>query len=746
MLGYRNLYCDIAPISGRDDLIRIEKGRPLTWSQGSFALGGEMGRPPRPGETVLTLKGNLGPSSPANPTGWIELETSPSQNPLVSDIFLAGSRPLPSPHINCICRHPWHPDLLLAATQDNRLLFLDAALPANLNIVGQAELLYPLVSMAVSGPGVVALTGAGKPAILILDLDRTGRQVIGMTKAELTVGLAALAEDDGEYVWGLSPAGVVYKIHIYMKESSREASAVLEERCRLRGKALVSAGIHQMVLSIYRAMKNHDYSLWRLLAGRGAFRALACDGRFFWVTRARGRRRSSYVLSLHDFSGQLRQAFTTWPEASVSSLGFSHHGLMVVDREHSSYHRVHITDSMRLTAGGPVAGGNHPGYLTAGTGATAGIHDLCLLYVGGEGDRGIHRYDADQLRPLLGYVSAAGQVQDTFMDGFLLLAQYSPLLNGRALATDLKGPPSRREDWTALFDEYFCSQFNLAALDTCAGEIARQLNLGENGLKLKVVLAVPAPDPRCPDWDGRGKSLAEPQRRVDALAWAMRYLVERWGQAENRRLELTGFYYMDEQGRYDDPVLHAFPRLCRQYGLKSFAIPGLTSAWMTEFSRAGFDAVALQSSHAFRKPWGRPPKHWLKCAGRIAREYRMGMEVELPYNVLEPAGQAIVTDYLDMARVQGWAGAFKAYFQSYDLIYQLARSSDPACRRLYEELYQFSRRSRSREEPPVVLFQGAVPVEWEGSLGGEGRESCFRLNFEGHRGAVQIARLSIIQK
>jgi hypothetical protein len=169
-------------------------------------------------------------------------------------------------------------------------------------------------------------------------------------------------------------------------------------------------------------------------------------------------------------------------------------------------------------------------------------------------------------------------------------------------------------------------------------------------------------------------------------------------------------------------------------------------AWMTEFSRAGFDGIALQSSHAFRKPLGRPPKYGLKCAARIAREYRMGMEVELPYNVLEPAGQAIVRDYLDMAGIQGWAGGFKAYFQSYNLIYQLARSVDPACRRLYEDLYKFSRRSRIREEKPMVLFQGGLPVEWEGRISGEGGKGCFRLNIEGHRGDFQIGRLSVIKE
>ncbi len=746
-IGFEQLYCDIAPTAGRDELHLIKQGvRPLTWSQGAFSLGANLNNPHGPGEIGLGLRGQIRTQATVSPAGWIELETSLRGIPLVSDIFVAGSRPLPSPDITCICHHPVNPGLLLAATRDGRLLFLDSALSANLSITSQTMIPDPIVSMAASGTRVIALTGERQPAILIIVLDRTGHNVIDITKVNLTVGLVALAEDDAEHVWGLSPAGVICKIQICTGGVGQGARAVLTEQCRLRKKTVVSAGIQQMILSIYRAIRNRDYSLWRLFSGRGAFRALAYDGRSFWVVRTGGRRGSSYLLSLYDVSGNLLQAFTTWPEAAATGLGFSHHGLMMVDREHQLFHHAHITDSMLPVAGGPVAGGSHPGYLVAGTSATAGIHDLCLLYVGGEGSQRVHRYDTDKLRPLVGYDGATDQIEDAFMDGFLLLAQYSPLLNGRAFGTDLKGSPSRQEDWIALFDEYFHHSANLTALDACAGEMASRLPREAARFRLKVVLALPVPDPRCLDWDQKGTSLADPGRRLEVLTWAMQDLIGRWDRAQHRWLELAGFYYMNEQGSYDDPLLHAFPNLCRQYGLKSFAIPGITSTWMTEFSRAGFDGINLQSSHAFRKLLGRPPKYWLKCAARIAREYRMGMEVELPYNVLEPTGQAIVRDYLEMARIQGWAGGFKAYFQSYNLIYQLARSVDPACRRLYEDLYKFSRLSRSREEQPMVLFQGALPVEWEGTISGEGGESCFRLNIEGHRGDFQIDRLSVIKK
>ena len=56
----------------------------------------------------------------------------------------------------------------------------------------------------------------------------------------------------------------------------------------------------------------------------------------------------------------------------------------------------------------------------------------------------------------------------------------------------------------------------------------------------------------------------------------------------------------------------------------------------------------------------------------------MGVEIEIPYDVVDSlAGRQKVYDYLEMACIQGWAGAFKAYFQSYRLLQILAESSAP---------------------------------------------------------------------
>ncbi len=746
-----DLYCDIAPVMGRNNLTKLEDGTsPVVWQQGGFSVGGKMMGAANQGEITVSVKGRLHPAAGHAASGWIELETSRQIHPAILDAFLAGTQPLPSSDITAICRHPSRPDLLLAATADGHLLFLEADPTADLRIVAKEDMLAPAVSMVVSGTRIIALTAKPGQSLLILALDDSPLGIKAIDGIDLAIDLTALAEDEETSLWGLSGKGIIYKILIRGLDSpsspaGRKTTAVLKEQCRLGRTLLATAGIGQIALSFYRGVKNGDYSLWKLFSNRGVFRSIAFDGRYFWVSRTPRGRRSSYMLLLYDSSGDLLRAFPTWPEASVSYLNSFHNGLLVLDHEHDRCHRYHTVDSMQSVTGGSLAGSSHPGYLPAGTRETGGIRDLCLLYVGGEGNQKVHRYDSDMLKPLVGYISAQGRVQDVFMDGFLLLAQYSPLLNGRTFGTDLRGRPSRQEDWTALFDEYFHPYSNLQALDSCAGIVARQLQRGTAGFQLKIVLAVPTPDPRCTDWDGQGRSLNDQQHRVDAVAWAMQDLLGRWTRAQFEWLELVGFYYMDEQGSIDDEVLHSFPYLCRQNGLRSFAIPGLTSAWLTEFKRAGFDGIALQSSHAFRKPMGRPHDYWLKCAGRIARDFRMGMEVELPYNVSEPAGQRVLRDYLEMARIQGWAGVFKAYFQSYNLISQLASSPDPECRLLYDELYRFSRPGQAEDGRPEVLLGGFRRVDWRGTGKVEGGQKTFRLNIEGYPGDIEINQLSISQ-
>lgn len=733
---------DIAPRQGRHCLDKVMDSGDVVWMGTDFSLFGDIHSVRSEKPCLMKVQGKLLAQDEAMPRpGWIELETFPGdEEPTVEDLYLVGTRPLPGEDIICICRHPSSAAYILAVSAAGELLWLDSHILANLKIICRQPLPRPLVALICCGTNLLGLQPVS-PSVCMLHLiaidgspSPSGHLQLIQT-LEVPFDLIALAEDDHSSAWGISAGGELYRLSLADK-AWQERMEFAQKHGRLATRSWV-ASISNVVKELCQAARVRSFSWSQLRFKTGKCSGFAYDGRHFWSFS----RDSKQLLRLHEPNGTLIRTFRCHAAVSICSLSYCHNNLLILDRDHRRLHLYHLADTMQPTAAFQPATLCHPGYLPAGGPRTAGMHEMCMLYVGAEGSQNIHRYDRDKLLPLLGYLSPQGEIKDYFMDGFLMLAQYSPLLNGRSFALDLPGAPSRREDWLALVDEYFHPQANLVAMDQCLEELRLRLGPGSSGIA-KVVCAIPTADPRCLNWDNAGYSLAEEHHRLEVTRWAMQEVVKRWHQAGFRHLRLAGFFYMTEQGLYDDRVLHNFPDMCTGFGLRSFAIPGITSSWITEFNRAGFDAVTLQPSHSFSQPPMRPWYHLLKSAGRIAREYGMGIEVELPYAVLEPDGRQKLRDYLHMAAIQGWAGAFTAYFQSYNLIKSLCESQVPECRQLYDELFQFTRLSRQRMAPDI-LTNKSVAFNCQASFDCSAHNTMYRLNVEGHRGRFHLQKLSI---
>lgn len=734
MVSILSLGSNIAPLEGRKKLAGwMEKPfrqQKLTWKGSGFYLVGKLEQSQK--KKLLSLNYRVNSRDPEiSKQPWIELSINDRS---IQDIFLVGTRPLPDSNISCICRYPFNESYLVAATRDSRLLLLDGQLKSNLKILAKSEIESPIKSLACFGTRLIGLDMKQGNSLYIYDC--TGKHTSPFTpfrRFGIPFPLDALAENDSLSVWGINSAGKIYLLDLINKTSNKINLSIITSIQKSSGQILEPAEMninnkhsikYKWQKIIYHILKKHFYY------------GLAWDGQFFWSFRANNKDQFGKQLLLFDQKGRLISEFNCQSEISISSLSYTHKSLLVLDLKNSHLHEYFIADNLLPVYGGK--GITHPGYLPAGTSLTGGIHNLCLLYVGGEGNKSVHRYCPEKIWPLLSYRSSDGTILDTFMDGFLLLAQYSPLLNGRTFGTDLPGPPSYQEDWIALFKEYFRPENNLYALEKCAREVSKVLR---RYCQIKIVLGVPTPDPRCTNWDGAGLSLTEEENCLKVVKWALKELLRNWSQARFKYLKLTGFYYMTEQGSLENAVIKNFPGFCKEYGLRSYVIPGIYSSWLTEFSRAGFDCTALQSSHAFSQPKNRPPYYLLKCTGSIARNFGMGMEVELPYEVTETEGMQKVRDYLHMARIQGWAGVFKAYFQSFNLIKKLADSFDPECRKLYDELYDFSRISYKCENNLHFSYKENSIYKWQAELpiGAE----TFRLNIEEYGEKIELISLKL---
>jgi len=742
-----DLSCDIAPQQGRDALagwLGQSPGEELLWPATDFSLGVELRGLEEGDDFSVTLRIRLDtPVSAPPPPGWIEI--SASSHPYgISDMILVGSRPLPKRDLTCISRHPGSRDYLLAGTEDGRLLTMDARLTADLRILEEVALPVALRSLVCCGQDLLGLSADSKQLLRISAVPGSpgASQVQTVSYPEIT--LVALAENDASSAWGLSAAGEIFQILLTDQQQHTSSSANNFGDCRRIGRlqksGLTAFNLESWLKSMYRTFVNRRFSWKSLLPQTGNPGGLAFDGQHFYSCVYSRKDGSGDVLRMYGPKGQLKKVFPTWPEANITALGYCNSGLLVLDRRLQQLHLYHLADNLEPQAStGPCT---HPGYMPAGSDRSGGIHDLCLLYIGGDLDKTLHRYDINGLRSMVGWVDAEGKWLDTFMDGFLIMAQYSPLQNGRAFAPDLAGAPSRKEDWLALFDEYFAAGVNLEALNSCAGQIKNSPGI-EDLRPVKVVLGIPCPDPRCREWEGPGYSLAGAAQQIEVTRWAMNELMARWAESGYEHLHLAGFYHMSEQGVWNDSLLNQFPRLCHEFGMRAFAIPGITSAWMTEFSRAGFDCVVLQSSHAFWQPFNRPRHFALKSAGLIARDFGMGMEVELPYDVPQPGGGEKLKDYLNMASIQGWAGAFKAYFQSYRLVRDLAESPVPGVRSLYDDLYHLSRKAGCLSPGARQEAGHELELVWSGKCPPGSQVLVGRFSCEAGQGSIAVTDLRV---
>jgi len=318
---------------------------------------------------------------------------------------------------------------------------------------------------------------------------------------------------------------------------------------------------------------------------------------------------------------------------------------------------------------------------------------VCLLYLGGQGSNSIHRYNKQDLLPLVAYINQSGQIIDRFFTSFVFLAQYSPKLNGHSFAGDVapNGPGlTEEDDLQALFDEYFLHNYNLAALEDAAHTLS--LALGNPDLRIGVYFGIPTPNYLT--WN---KSNLSPlpkasfatnereQKRINAAWWCMRHLQERFRINDFHYLQLEGFYYQTEQGSDKDPLQEQFPLLSDALGLTALAIPGITSQFPESFFQHNYQPVLLQSSHVFLEPSPGTENISLGVADSLMRTLAYGFMLELPYDFKSRQTNTRFYEQLLFANglPDGWP---LGCFQSYRVLVNSFYSGFPE-RQAYDAVY-----------------------------------------------------------
>ena len=197
---------------------------------------------------------------------------------------------------------------------------------------------------------------------------------------------------------------------------------------RLQGRK-IRGSLKTVVKELYQATRARRVSLRRLHYRSGRCSGLAYDGKHFWSFSASGQKPS--ILRLHDQDGRLLRSYSCHAPVTVSYLNYMHHQLLVLDQEHQQLHLYYLGDSMEAVACLAPFNTSHPGYITAGGPQTAGMHEMCLCMSAlkaGTLYTVMIRINCCLCWP----ISATRELFMTILWMAFMLAQYSPLLNGRS--------------------------------------------------------------------------------------------------------------------------------------------------------------------------------------------------------------------------------------------------------------------------------------------------------------------------
>lgn len=254
------------------------------------------------------------------------------------------------------------------------------------------------------------------------------------------------------------------------------------------------------------------------------------------------------------------------------------------------------------------------------------IRDLALIYQGGT-----QRIDwaPDQFIPYVTHQFADG-TKDWLFDGFLFLEFADG--KGYNYAYGYASKQARKTEWEWLIERVFEKGKALDALDQCIEN--EKKNIGKPNFKHKIVLGLAIPLPKQKDWgaiDGDSLDFNLQADQIKAAKWYIDQLMYRFKKAEFKNLELTGFYWVDEDiatckdlSKYVSQYIHSQKK-------ELVWIPYWKAKGYEQWKELGFDIAYQQPNHFFTKTI---PDSRLDEACELARKNGMAMEFECDSHAL----------------------------------------------------------------------------------------------------------------
>jgi hypothetical protein len=290
------------------------------------------------------------------------------------------------------------------------------------------------------------------------------------------------------------------------------------------------------------------------------------------------------------------------------------------------------------------------GMLRSGAAQAGGISNMFLayLYQPGSYPADLSIWKQDDFRRIVTHTDTSGKPTDWMFDSVLFMAGGS------------RADYGTQSQWASFLNEAFAQGMNLEALDQTIGE-AKQ-TLSDKKHKEKVVLAIPFPDPKTVGtWgtvDGKSISLSTQSEgekgslnnRVKAVQWFVHEAEMRFKEAHFDHLELSGFYWVQEEIGYDstneENLVKQVSSIVHEGNgegagnKKLYWIPFYQANGFTFWKDLGFDAVMMQPNYYFNGGMGPSPQAGgdsdfsrLRNTAALAERFGMGVEMEGDYQM-----------------------------------------------------------------------------------------------------------------
>ena len=304
-------------------------------------------------------------------------------------------------------------------------------------------------------------------------------------------------------------------------------------------------------------------------------------------------------------------------------------------------------------------------------------------------------FTVEEFLPYVGHYDKDGKLTDTFFDGALFLPfsrfTYSAWYKCA-------------EGWKYYLDNTFTDGWNVDALNTATETVCKELGVEQ---KSKVYLSILHTNPNYGDFpekfgdldgDGVDEDLSTAEGRKKVTKWYIDEALKRYGEKERPYLQLSGFYWFEEQITYSDPleleVLEYTKNYVHSLGYKLIWIPYYQAWGYDRWKENGFDVACVQPNYSFAKVAN---KQRLYDNAMLAKKFGLCYELEFTGGN-NPEDIKRYTEYLDCGAKTGFMHTIKMYYEGGRGFLAACQTKDPLFRTVYDNTYLFAKEKYIAQE------------------------------------------------